>query len=263
MDMFQGLLKKDFLLIKTYLWIWLAVLLFLYTAGGLLASYYDVFYYMFPLLLTLYVGHIVIFPIASAILLKAEEKGQYWRHGTAGAAKLLGSKLIIAAFFTGVSLFLANVFMLISWLIIEPISNPFIDLSAGIPWFEGMVFNIAILFGGLYFTLWGLFLWGLFHSLAQYPALKKFAWVIIFAVYFATQAVLARLSEWQPVRNFMQSWSVQMDSTKWSASQFGNIALDFTDKGGELLLWPIFLSIAGLCVLFWAASWLLDRKVEV
>ncbi|WP_050181276.1 hypothetical protein [Domibacillus robiginosus] len=261
--MFLGLLKKDFLLVKTYLWIWLAALLLLYMAGGLLASYYSVFYYMFPLLLTLYVGHTVIFPVASAILLKAEEKGQYWRHGTAGAVKLLGSKLMMAALFTITSLFLTNLFMVISWVIMEPVSNPFIDLSGSIPWLEGTIFNIAIVFGGLYFTLWGLFLWGLFHSLAQYPALKKFAWVIIFAVYFGTQAILTRLSEWQPVKNFLQSWSIQMELTEMSASHFGNVALDFTDKGGELLLWPILLSIAGLCILFWAASWLLDRKVEV
>ena len=110
--MFKGLLKKDFLLMKTYMWVWLAAVVVIYAAGAGFASYHDQFHLIFPLLMMLYIGHVVMLPTAAWILLKAEEKGQYWLHGTAGGKKLLLSKMMISFFVTMTSLFVTNVLML-------------------------------------------------------------------------------------------------------------------------------------------------------
>lgn len=258
--MFQGLLKKDFLLIKTYLWIWLAGVVLLYAAGASFASYRDRFDLVFPFLIALFAGHAVILPITAAILLKAEEKGQYWLHGTAGGKKLLSSKLLISAVVTIASLFVTNVLTLFSLWVSE-----FEDYSiwphGEFPLFEGVLFNGGVLFGALYFAIWGLFLWALFHSMSQYPGLKKFRWIIIIAVYFITQTIITRIAEWSAVKTFLQSSSIQVGSPESNIGQFDGVR--FTMSGGEFLVWPVILSIVGLCLLFFAAGWLLDRKVEV
>jgi hypothetical protein len=258
--MFQGLLKKDFLIVKTYLWIWLAAVPILYAGGAAFASYHDRFYLVFSFLIALYVGHMVILPVAATILLRAEEKGQYWLHGTAGGKKLLSSKLLISALVMIASLFVTNILMLFSLLVAVP--KDYSILHQGkLPLFEGVLFNGGIIFGAMYFTLWGLFLWSMFHSMSQYPILKKFRWIIIIAVYFIIQTIIARMTEWSAVKTFLQSWSIQVGSPKSNIGQFDG--LSFTMNGGELLMWPIILSIVGFCLLFIAAGWLLDRKVEV
>ncbi|WP_197076546.1 hypothetical protein [Domibacillus indicus] len=251
---------KDFLLIRMYLFTWLAVLIVLYTAGASFAAYQKQFYLVFPFLLVLYVGHTLVLPVTAGILLKAEEKGQYWLHGTADGKRLLSSKLIVSTIVLLASLLLTNVLMAFSLMAANGESQ-LAFLEGQFPWVEGVLFNGGIIFSAFYLTTWGLFLWSLFHSMAQSPALRKIRWILIIAVYFITQTVIVRVTEWSAVKAFLQSWSIQIESPLSSTGGMNEIS--FTMDSNGLLVWPLLLSCAGFCLLFFAAAWLLDRKVEV
>ncbi|OLN23450.1 hypothetical protein BTO30_05685 [Domibacillus antri] len=258
--MFKGLLKKDFLLMKTYMWVWLGAVAVIYAAGAAFASYHDQFHLIFPFLMMLYMGHVVMLPTAAWILLKAEEKGQYWLHGTAGGEKLLLSKMLISFLVMMTSLFVTNVLMLISMMISMPADFALFE-NGEFPVFEGVLLNGGITLGGCYFTLWGLFLWAFFHSLTKYPALKKIRWVIIIALYLIIQTVIARITEWKMVQSFFNQWTIQVGLPESNIWEYD--AMRFTITGGEIQVWPIVLGAIYLLVLFLATGWLLDRKVEV
>ncbi|MGG3450900.1 hypothetical protein [Domibacillus aminovorans] len=263
--MFRGLLKKDFLLVKTYLWVWLAAIILLYAAGSVFASYKGEFYLVFPFFILLYMGHMVLLPIAACILLKAEEKGQYWLHGTAGGKKLLSSKLISAFLVMIASLILTNLLMAFSlfisrssgFSIIEQGKFPFIEGLL----LKGLMLNGGIVIGALYFTIWGLFLWALYHSLNQYPMLKKIRWIIIAAAYFITNTIIGRMTTWDVVQSFFNQWTIRFSPSASNTIMFEGFG--FTLSDGAIQVWPVLLSIIGLLLLFMAAGWLLDRKVEV
>ncbi|OMP67582.1 hypothetical protein [Domibacillus epiphyticus] len=261
--MLKGLLKKDFWLIKTYMLVWLCAVVVIYAAGAGFASYHDQFHLVFPFLMMLYMGHIVMLPTAAWILLKAEEKGQYWLHGTAGGKKLLLSKMMISFFVTMTSLFVTNVLMLISLMISVPL--PYFPLmeNGSFPFFEGVLLNGGITLGAFYFTLWGLFLWAFYHSLTKYPVLKKIRWVIIIAMYLIIQTVIARITEWKMVQSFFNQWTIQVGLPESKFETYNAMSFSFTMTGGEIQVWPIVLGAIYLLILFLAAGWLLDRKVEV
>ncbi|MBM7649004.1 hypothetical protein JOC78_001954 [Bacillus ectoiniformans] len=259
--MFKGLLIKDYLLIKNYMWGWLAAVLAIYAAGISLIMYNDVLEVMFPFVLFLYFLHTILLPVTGMILLKAEEKGQYWLHGTANGWKLLLSKLLISCLVFFVSLLLMDVLALIS----ANISFPK-ELMNGnrLPFSEGFFLNGAIFIGALYFTMWGLFFWAFYHSLNGRPALKKIRWLLIGAIYFSVSYIASQLTKLPLFQNWFAAWTVDIvDARDASTQSFGGPGLSFSIENGGLQVWPLLLAIVFQAFLFLAASWMLDRKVEV
>ncbi|MFK2824477.1 hypothetical protein QYG89_02030 [Bacillus sp. B190/17] len=258
--MFQGLLKKDFLLIKNYFWLWLTLVLAAYFCGVAFAVYYGKFYLVFPFLFAIYFFHVGLLGITEMMLLKSEEKGHYWLHGTAGGIKLLLSKMLIGLLVFFVSLVLTDVLALISLNIALP--EGLINTSDNrLPYTEGFLLNIALTAGALYFAIWGLFLWTVYHSLNGYPVLKKIRWLLVMGVYFLVQWGTAKVMQIPLIQKWFASWTVNIGETGESAWGIGGMR--FSVVNGDLQLWPMILSILFHVALFLAAAWLLNRKVEV
>ncbi|OCA92450.1 hypothetical protein [Pseudobacillus wudalianchiensis] len=258
--MFPGLLRKDFLLIKNYAWLWLILVLAVYGCGLAVAAYYGEFFLVFPFLFFIYFFHVALLPITEMILLKAEEKGQYWLHSTAGGVKLLLSKILVSLFLFIISLILADVLALISLNIALP--QGFINTPEGeIPYKEGFLLNIGLTAGALYFTIWGLFLWAVYHSLNAYPFIKKIRWGVVIAVYLFFQWITAKLLQIPFIQKWFASWTVNISESGTRAWGIGG--MHFSIENGDIQIWPIILSILFHIALFLAAAWLLNRKVEV
>ncbi|KAB7708669.1 hypothetical protein F9802_00495 [Bacillus aerolatus] len=258
--MFQGLLKKDFLLIKNYLVVWLVLVLALYFCAAAFAVYQGEFYLVFPFIFFIYFFHIVLLPIAEMVLLKAEEKGHYWLHSTAGGVKQLLSKLLIAFFAFIVSLILTDLLALISLKIALP--QGFVDTPDNrMPYAEGILLNMGLTGGALYFAVWGLFLWAVYHSLNAYPTLKKIRWFLILAIYIFIQAATAKVLQIPLIQKWFASWTMNIGESETKAWGIGG--MHFSVENGDIQLWPIILSVIFHMALFLAAAWLLNRKVEV
>ncbi|MEK4028701.1 hypothetical protein MKZ02_09125 [Pseudobacillus sp. FSL P4-0506] len=258
--MFQGLLRKDFLLIRNYFWLWLILVLAVYGCGLAVAVYYGEFFLVFPFLFMIYFFHVALLPIAEMILLRAEEKGQYWLHSRAGGVKLLLSKILVALAAFIVSLVLTDVLALISLNIALP--QGFIDTPENqMPYREGFLLNIALTAGALYFAVWGLFLWAVYHSLNAYPVFKKLRWLVVIAVYVFLQWITAKLLQVPFVQKWFESWTVNIGES--GARAWGVGGMHFSIENGAVQIWPVIFSILLHVALFLAAAWLLNRKVEV
>lgn len=258
--MFQGLLKKDFLLIKNYFWLWLIAVLAIYGAGLMFATYYDAFALVFPFIFMIYLFHLVLLPMTEMVLLKAEEKGQYWLHSTAGGMRLLLSKLVVALAVFLASLVLTDVLALIT-LNIANVQEYIHIPGRSVPYREGFLLNGALTAGALYFTVWGLFLWTVYHSLNAYPLLKKVRWGVVIAVYVAFQWLAAKMLEIPLIEKWFASWTVRVSEPGTQAWGIG--AMSFSVENGAIQIWPIIVSVLFHVGLFLAAAWLLNRKVEV
>ena len=258
--MFAGLLKKDFLLIKNYFLWWLLLMVGLYIVVAAFGAYHDRFYIVMAPIFFVYFFHAALLPIVVLLLLRAEEKGHYWLHSTAGGGKLLLSKLLVGSFVFIISLVLIDVLALFSLNVVIPMD--YIETPGSeMPYVEGWLLNMGITGGALYFTIWGLFLWSIYHSLNAYPMLRKVRWLIVIAVYILIQTLTSKLMELSFVQKWFASWTVNIGEV--GETIFGMSGMQMSVINNDLQVWPVLLTIIFHIMLFLAAAWLLNRKVEV
>ncbi|OZI11235.1 hypothetical protein CEW92_12765 [Bacillaceae bacterium SAS-127] len=256
--MLRGLLKKDFLLVKDLLLIGLIAEIVLFIGGASFFASQGIFDYIFVFLFFAYMAHVVIFPVVLMVLLRQEEKGQYWLHGTARASKLMFSKLLIALVVTLASLVVVDVLVLISFFIefpVEFVNSP----NQEIPYVEGFLVNGMILLVSFYFTFLGLFFWSVYHSLNVFPALKKVRWVLLIVLYIVMNAIITWIVDQPFIQKLFNSWLIPVED--WLEPMI--IGFTITRPPEGIAVWPIIFSLLYIVGLYVISCWLLDRKVEV
>ncbi|WP_338750342.1 hypothetical protein [Bacillus sp. FJAT-52991] len=258
--MFLGLLKKDFLLVKDLLLVGLLAEIVLLIGGAAFFASQGIFDSIFIFLFFAYMFHIVLLPIAMMTLLRQEEKGQYWLHGTARASKLMFSKLMISLLVTLSSLILIDVLTLGTFFVKFP--SEFIKTSDGsIPYADGFIFNGIILLAALCFTFLGLFLWSIYHSLNVFPALKKFRWLLVIVIYLVMQGLISWFIDQPIIQQLFDSWVIPVSD--WLEPVLMGSGFGSSFSAGGVQIWPIIFSLLYIAGLYIVSCWLLDRKVEV
>ncbi|MGM7636568.1 hypothetical protein [Bacillus sp. Hm123] len=256
--MLGGLLKKDFLLVKDLLLIGLIAEVVLFIGGASFFASQGIFDYIFVFLSLTYMAHIALFPVALMVLLRQEEKGQYWLHGTARASKLMFSKLLIALVVTLASLVLVDVLALIAFFIefpVEFVNSP----SQEIPYAEGFLVNVVILLVSFHFTFLGLFFWSIYHALNVFPALKKVRWLLLIVLYIVMNAIITWIADQAVIQKLFNSWIIPV--ADWLGPMMMGLTVTTPIEG--IPVWPIIFSLLYIAGLYVVSCWLLDRKVEV
>ncbi|MDQ0214600.1 hypothetical protein J2S13_000996 [Oikeobacillus pervagus] len=258
MGKFQGLVRKDFLLLRGAFFTWMIILFILFMMGVALANYNDSMPLLLGVIAFIYFTHVVLLPGFLYILLREEEKSQYWLHSTSSSITLLLSKLLVSLIYFLVSLFIIDVIALVH---MKFFSIQYLDIPGNvIPYREGFFLNGTLIFAGIYFSCWCLFLWTVYHSLTQFPWMKKMRWFIILSGYILFQYVVEKINQLDVVQNLLHYWVIDV---KMDYNIGFTRGTNYLEGRLEIPMIDLFISIGFIVLLFYLASKLLDRKVEV
>lgn len=256
---FQGLVRKDFLMARFALLVWIAA------SFVLLALFYGFSKYTNePLAMVGFiVASLIIQSFFSACLmfyqLHKEGKTQLWLHNPQSSYSLVFSKLLVTFFCQILSqllLFLQN------WFAIEVFVNPNIIDNGIVTMNDMLLVHLAILTGSVYLMIWVLFYWTVYSSLKKIPALKTVGGLIIIAIFIFQNMIESLLIAAAYKLSLFDKWVIPMKTdfsflygkdAGWSM-EVGSVGIPIAP-----MLYYAFLSV----LLLYLSGRLLNRHVEV
>lgn len=257
----KGLLKKEWQLIKFSIIINLIFLIvvptIIYTASYYLGSR-DFFTAM---MVGLIFAHVFYLPALFFESLSKEGQTQLWLYNPNSVSKLILAKYIVCL---GIFFFSLMMTILITYFASY-------QLNTGVPIFEMTtiavsivsIFNIVII--GSVLSLWILFLWTFYYSLANKPILKHLRWPFILVITLSAQIVSNIYESASFFKNFREFWVIKVEGFIY---EINNSSWQFyigPPEGGsiEISVITILIRLLIALLLFAISTWLLERKVEV
>ncbi|WP_144461330.1 hypothetical protein [Siminovitchia fortis] len=260
MKAFIGLLRKDLTIIRNWYLTWFAFMLVGMVGIYVFSVYVSEPSIPVPFLVMMASLHLLLAPLTMLTALNSEGKTQLWLYNPQSSAKLLLSKLSAAA----VIQLLAQFFILLYAFFVMKIllANGLIDsYNSFLPVKQGLFMQLGIFAVAIYFSVWVIFLWTLYHLLGKYPAIKNFRWLAVLLVWFAFGFLETLLSKTKLFKKEM-FFSVNINiSPKMDYGTHNSWNIVYTDAHIPLLIIGLYAVVA--IIVFLLASWLLDRKVEV
>jgi hypothetical protein len=254
MKAFKGLLWKDYSISKLWFFGWLALLLFFFVVGVSLSVYFEVPELSIMIVFLEGLAHMIFMPLILLSMLMIEGRTQLWLHTPQSGKKLLLSKLIVAFSYSLLSLLLVDLLGVIS-----------LTWQEGnilfLPWKESIFFNVAVTSSAIYFSCWVFLYWTVYYGLARSPVLKKFRWLFLILMFIVYQVIASLLMTLEWFRDFTNLLTIKV-----RGAFFLEMGPDSFEAGSEFIHLPVipFLLYSILAVvIFFAASWILERKVEV
>ncbi|MGM0844128.1 MAG: hypothetical protein ACQEUT_04055 [Bacillota bacterium] len=253
MKAFKGLLWKDYSISRFWFFGWLALLIFFYIVGVSLAVYFDIMEFSIMVVFLEGLSHLIFMPLMLLSMLMIEGRTQLWLYTVQSGWKLLLSKLTVAFSYSVLSLLMVDLLGVIS------LSWQSAEIHY-VPWRESIFFNLAVTSSAVYFSCWVFFYWTVFYSLGKTPLLKKFRWFILVLIFVSYQVIAALILTLDWFREFTNLWTVKV-----RGEFFIEVGPTNFTTGSEFIHLPVipFLLYAVLAaVIFFAASLMLERKVE-
>ncbi|KQU17166.1 hypothetical protein ASG65_09720 [Bacillus sp. Leaf13] len=262
MNSFKGLMKKEWLIGKNAL-LWLLVV-----QGGLvfisfLASrYWEVagLFYMCTWLIMIMQPFIMVSLIFGC--LSSDGKTQLWIYNPQSSAILLGSKLLTSVLFQMVSIIFSSCLIFVASTI--PVSYFQADFQVenklgimGLLKIDAFMLTVSILIAVLL-----LFLWVVYHALARVHSIKHLRWLFVSVLCLGMIILRNEIVNTAFYQKLDEIWLIPaMSGSSMNMSEF-KLEL-YLEGGGNISLLTSGLDVIGLVLLFLAACWLLDRKIEV
>lgn len=263
MRAFIGLVKKDMLLARLGCILWLIGVVLMLLSGYISAVRTGEPLIVIPFLFATAFAHIIFAPIAMLSLLRIEGKTQLWLYNPQGSMKLLLAKSTTVVIYQIISQVLTTIgaFAIVKWLGENNVRAELIDLFTFKNFF---LLNTAFFAVALYLSIWIAFLWVVYHSLSKYPVIRKLRWLVIILIVLTSNVIETLFVRVDALRNNILRWEVKLTS-------ISSIQYDET-RGWEAITNPIDIGLPVLpvmmysvlaLILFYTASVLLDKKVEV
>ncbi|MFD4931154.1 hypothetical protein ACFWMS_19940 [Peribacillus butanolivorans] len=262
MNSFKGLMKKEWLIGKNAL-LWLLVV-----QGGLvfisfLASrYFEVagLFYMCTWLIMIMQPFIMVSLIFGC--LNSDGKTQLWIYNPQSSAILLGSKLLTSVLFQMVSIIFSSCLIFVASTI--PVSYFQADFQVenklgimGLLKIDAFMLTISILI-----AVFLLFLWVVYHALARVHSMKHLRWLFVSVLCLGMIILRNEIVNTAFYQKLDEIWLIPaMSGSSVNMSEF-KLEL-YLEGGGNISLLTSGLDVIGFVLLFLAACWLLDRKIEV
>lgn len=260
MNAFIGLLKKDLMLMRFWYIVWLAFTVLGFGGGYALSVKIGEPSGVVPLFIMLASVHICLMPIILLRVLRIEGKTQMWLYSPQSSLKLLLSKFSAAFLLQLCSQIILSLYGCFVMNILQ--KNGLIGrFSEFLPLKQGIFFQLGLLAGAVYFSIWVVFLWTVYHSLSTFPKLRNFRWlivVLVWAIYNILEAFLAKI---HVIQNQLFTFGFNFQMAPRMSYEVGGWRLQYVDA--TLPIIPIIFYVILSMVLFWAACRLLDQKVEV
>lgn len=259
MKPFLGLLKKDGMILQFWYMIW-----FVLSVGGMIIAFffskkYDEPLVTLPIIFFLFFFHLYLMPLMMMSMLRIEGKTQMWLHNPQSSYQLLFSKLCVVVGYQMISQLLVNLYFLLlyKWYFNEQIEQLF---NFKFHFKHLLLLNGFTLATALYFTLWVIFLWTVYHSLSKYPALKHLRWLVIVLIIGAYHFLGYLFQKFGFNDYIFGLWRAEIYSNKAYENGMGlDVAMTPLGIPASFIFYYVILSI----ILFLVAGKLLDRKVEV
>lgn len=250
----NGLIKKDLKLGIPVLYTMLLIMgLGIITVIGL-AVYYKSFVLVPVLTIALCFVHIFFLPSFLLTLLNIEGKTQLWLHNPNSSMKLLLSKWIAGFLFSLLSLSIAFIAAVIS-------IGKAGEFQLAFNQFDLFLMCLVVLGISIYFSSWIFFYWTLYHSMKRVRWMYKIRWILLIfiwngwnmAVYWFNQIPIIDTLKKKSVITIDHVFAFKANQNSFHAS------IESTDLSIFTLLGYLLAFVAA----FFAASWLLEKKVEV
>ncbi|MGE7764391.1 hypothetical protein [Peribacillus sp. NPDC096540] len=262
MNSFIGLMKKEWLIGKNALLWLLAAQAGLVLISFLVSRYWEVagLFYMSTWLIMIMQPFIMISLIFGC--LNSDGKTQLWIYNPQSSAILLGSKLLTSVLFQVASILFACFLVFVALRV--PTSYFHADFQL-----ENMVGLVGLFKIGGYMMVAGIviavlmmFLWVVYHALARVHFIKHLRWLFVSALCIGMIMLRDRIGNTALYQKLDDIWIIPAISG--SSMNMSEFKLEFYLKGGgNISLLTSGLDVIGLVLLFLAACWLLDRKIEV
>ncbi|WP_066316395.1 hypothetical protein [Bacillus sp. FJAT-29814] len=258
MSAFQGLLKKDFAISKSWFLFWLVFIsLFLIVALALDHYILEPLTFLPVAVLLLLFFHAFFLPCMLLSMLRLEGKTQLWLYNPQSSKALLLSKVSVSfAYQVVTQLYLSAVGLTIYQFFKNQIHIEASDLFAGT-----IIFNLGLLLFGVYVSCWAMFYWTIYHSLGKFPTIKSWRWLVLLLIFFLYNVIFTFLTRIPIFKEVINMWKIPvLAGTNFSHKQGSwEIYLNATNIPVLGLLFYVILAVC----LFLISCWLLDRKVEV
>ncbi|UII54994.1 hypothetical protein LS684_15190 [Cytobacillus spongiae] len=262
MSPFIGLYKKEMKISRNTDLMVIGFMLLAEIIGYSLSTYYQNPIIFAIISLGLIFAHIFFIPAYLLTSLNIEGQTQLWLHNPTSGVKLFLAK--IAASFTVFILSLLATLLIGGYAISQALSlselNTLkVDLYTSLP-----LSGIGIALSSIYLGVWILFYWALYHSIKVIPSIKGFRWLIIIGIWLLFNIIGNYLSRLSFIDKLKAFGAFKFDRTnnsitvKAENSSFELGGVFFNLSLGNALLYMVVITIV-----FYAAVWLLERKVEV
>ncbi|MDQ0269574.1 hypothetical protein [Cytobacillus purgationiresistens] len=261
MQAFKGLIiKEQKLMMNTFL-SGIGLLILAVIGGFGLTRYFNEPNILAAVIFGVVFAHVFYLPLYVLMSLNIEAKTQTWLHNPNS-----GSLLFLAKLLSGLMSFCAS--MLISIGILSIVINQsqvmdFFQMFGG-----SLVFNLILMLAGItclavHLSIWVLFYWGLFHSLKNVPVIGKIRWLFLIAFWIVQMMVGNYFTQLGIYQSIIEFGTIEVQS-KWFQfnTDQSSFAVGLSDTAQlSITSGIIYLGLSAL--VFFLASWLLEKKVEV
>jgi|GEM_PF-803859 len=257
MKAFAGLMKKEFILSKFNILSWLIPIFIFFGFQMFFGIRSGESSFLLPLLFMLLPLHIFFLPLITWHSLRTEGTTQLWLYNPNSTYKLVGAKLLTGTVHQLISQILTVLLTILIFLLMDYQDFVSFYLSAN----TLKIFSV-ILLGSLYYAFWVLFLWTVYHSLANFPIIRHLRWLIVAAIFIVYQWLETYIKGLDIVSDFINSSPTLFNGLggeEFLLSENTSLFYSFEPVPVVIPLYHLLLVI----ILFIASCWLLDKKVEV
>ncbi|MFJ7728705.1 hypothetical protein ACIQXV_21540 [Neobacillus sp. NPDC097160] len=261
MDALIGLLKKDLTLMRFWYIVWLVFTALSMGGGYILSNWIAEPSVIVPIFVMLAGIHIFLMPIIILQTLRIEGKTQIWLYNPQSSQKLLFSKISAAFLLQIISQCLLSLYgvFVTSILVKHGLIGSFREF---LPIKQGLFFHGGMLSISIYISLWVIFLWTVYHSLGKYPKVKNFRWLVVLLVWGSYNVFEALLVKLQVLPQELFTFGINLQVAPSMNYDLQN-GWEIKYMSASLPIIPIILYTILTIILFFIASRLLDKKVEV
>lgn len=271
MTAWKGLLRKEWKLAKTNLFIGMVILCLVPIIIYTISHYLGDPAIFSSLMIGFVFAHIFYLPTLFLDALNKEGNSQLWLYNPNSMTKIIFAKFIpsFAIFFvsfimTIIITFLATYRMDYFYLRDTTLSNETLFAIASTSMFSIIIVSVFL-------SLWVLFYWTIYHSLAHFPLLKKIRWLIILAILVIVQIFYNWLQKTTFYQKIIQLWVVKFKGFYFQSEtlnqsfqfQISPVGATGSMKMMEISVMNGILQLFVALFLFYISIWLLERKVEV
>ncbi|WP_064092465.1 hypothetical protein [Rossellomorea aquimaris] len=259
MNAFKGLLWKDYQTSKIWFVGWLAIIFLIYVIGIVIGNVVNNPSVVIFFLIMIGVFHIAVLPTIVVSMLKLEGNTQLWLHTPQNGFTLIISKIMIAFLYSTLSLFVVDGLGMISLALF-----PENGLFSYWPFKEGVSFNLVVTTVALYFSVWTIFFWTLYHALNKYPLIKNIRWMVIIGFIIVYQSIISFFMSLKWVQKlFFERFTINVNSGLFFTIGPGEAEFGMNAEIIPMPMLPFIFEGFVMITLFIISCWLLDRKVEV
>lgn len=267
----KGLLRKEWKLARVNVLIGFVILivvpLFIYTVSRYLG---DPAFFS-SLMIGFVFAHIFYLPALFLAALNKEGSTQLWLYNPNSMTKMIFAKFVPSFVTFFISFTLTIMITLFITLSLDSFFMKDISLSYETLLAISSISIFSIMIGAVFLSLWVLFLWTIYHSLARFQFLKKIRWILIFVLLMVVQIFNNWFRETDFYQQMKELWVIKFNGLYFQ-SEAGNQSFQFqigpTGATGladmmEISVINVIIQLLVALFMFYFSVWLLERKVEV